>query len=277
MAKIFSRVRIVPTWLEAVGHLNERAKLGRTDRNLVLEIERPGELSPTDLAVISAVDALTRAHSDDLNVRTVAATIFPQALYQRHPERAQLYDAYINLMKRGKCAGAWGTYSLRLMDWQTTPGKPRLNQLEQTIFKLNRAAHLGQAFQSAYDVGIVEPSAELGLGDDDPLCELPTFDVRSDGKKMLNMPCLSHLSFKLTSRDTVDLTAVYRSHHYAARALGNLIGLAQLLSFVAKEAQLKTGSLTCISTHAELDVESWGGTRRTTTLLAALTEEETVV
>lgn len=276
MAKLFMRDRIVPTWLAAVGHLNRRAREGRTDRNLVLEIERPSELNAEDRGVIAAIDAQTRKYCDDLNIKTVAATIFPQALYRRHPRRADLYDVYIKLMKRGKCEGAWGTYALRLMDWPTMPGKPRLNQLEQTIFKLERAAHSGQGFQSAYDVGIVEPTADLAVGDGSPLCELPTFDARSDGKKMLNMPCLSHLSFKLTDRSTVELTAIYRSHHYAARALGNLVGLAQLLSFVAKEAKLKTGSLTCVSTHAELDVASWGGTRQTDTLLASFTKADAV-
>jgi len=36
-----------------------------------------------------------------------------------------------------------------------------------------------------------------------------------------------------------------------------LIGLSQLLHFVAKESNLKVGSLTCISTQAALDLGSW--------------------
>lgn len=87
---------------------------------------------------------------------------------------------------------------------------------------------------------------------------------------MLNMPCLSHLSFKLTDRESVDLTAIYRSHHYAARALGNLLGLSQLQAFVAKEANLKVGTLTCISTHAHLDLSSWGGVVKGRALLNGL-------
>jgi hypothetical protein len=41
--------------------------------------------------------------------------------------------------------------------------------------------------------------------------------------------------------------------------LGNLIGLGQLQAFVAEEAGLKAGSLTIVSTHAEIDME--GGWR----------------
>jgi hypothetical protein len=39
------------------------------------------------------------------------------------------------------------------------------------------------------------------------------------------------------------------------KLLGNLIGLGQLQAFVAKEAGLKPGSLTIVSTHAEIDME----------------------
>jgi hypothetical protein len=66
---------------------------------------------------------------------------------------------------------------------------------------------------------------------------------------------------------------MYRSHHYCARALGNLLGLAQLLSFVAKEAELKVGTLTCLSSHAVLDAETWGGVQRAQEVLG-LAESE---
>ena len=51
------------------------------------------------------------------------------------------------------------------------------------------------------------------------------------------------------------LTAVYRNHYYVARLLGNLIGLGQLQAFVAREVGIGLGSLTVISTHAEIDTE----------------------
>ena len=82
-------------------------------------------------------------------------------------------------------------------------------------------------------------------------------------------PHLSHLSFKLTDQK-LDLTAVYRSHWYGKRALGNLVGLSQLHSFVGKESKYERGTLTCIATHAYLDAESFGGVAATTALLDRL-------
>jgi hypothetical protein len=55
------------------------------------------------------------------------------------------------------------------------------------------------------------------------------------------------------------LTAIYRNHPYVTRCLGNLIGLGRLQAFVAREADLRLGSLTCVSTHAQLDTgHGWG-------------------
>ena len=61
--------------------------------------------------------------------------------------------------------------------------------------------------------------------------------------------------FKLLPEDKVVLTAIYRYHYYIQRALGNLIGLAQLLAFVAEEVGVEIGPLVCHSTYAVLDTE----------------------
>jgi hypothetical protein len=42
-----------------------------------------------------------------------------------------------------------------------------------------------------------------------------------------------------------------------ARGLGNFIGLGRLQEFIASEAEVPVGPLTCISTHAEIDRDSW--------------------
>jgi hypothetical protein len=64
---------------------------------------------------------------------------------------------------------------------------------------------------------------------------------------------LSHLSFKRHPDFRLSLTAMYRNHSYVSRCLGNLIGLGRLQACVAEQAGLKVGSLTCVSTHAEID------------------------
>jgi hypothetical protein len=51
----------------------------------------------------------------------------------------------------------------------------------------------------------------------------------------------------------VSLTAIYRNHYYIEKLLGNLIGLGQLLQYVATETQLSIGALTVLSTHALID------------------------
>lgn len=53
------------------------------------------------------------------------------------------------------------------------------------------------------------------------------------------------------------LTALYRNHYYVARGLGNFIGLGRLQEFIAYQASVPVGPLTCISTHAEVDRDSW--------------------
>jgi hypothetical protein len=43
------------------------------------------------------------------------------------------------------------------------------------------------------------------------------------------------------------------NHYYVEKLLGNLIGLGRLMSFVARETDLKVGALTVVSTHAQID------------------------
>ena len=89
--------------------------------------------------------------------------------------------------------------------------------------------------------------------------ELAVYDPLRDGRSLYGGQCLSFLSFKLDEELGLMLTAMYRNHTYITRCLGNLIGLGRLQAFVAKEADVKLGSLTVISTHAKLDTgKGWG-------------------
>ncbi|WP_241000725.1 hypothetical protein [Pseudomonas viridiflava] len=51
--------------------------------------------------------------------------------------------------------------------------------------------------------------------------------------------------------------------------MGNLIGLSNLHKFVSDESEVERGVLTCIATHAYLDVESLGGAKAAKQMLAA--------
>ena len=255
MGKVFAEGRIVPTWLAAARYLQAN---GRRARNLLLEIDHPRGLTGDDKRAISVVDAALR-ESSDLSVLTVAGTIFPQGLYRKYGANG-LAERFLKIMERARKKGTWGTYAMRMMERRGREPGSTFNPLEQVIFKLRRASEHGPgvAYESVYEMG-VHVAEDL---DGEPLlaaCELPTFDSALDGGKVSNMPCLSHLTFKLTDAKSVDLTAIYRSHYYAQRALGNLIGLSHLLTYVAEQAGVEVGRLTCISTDAYLDFENWGG------------------
>lgn len=274
MAKLFqTQERVVPTWLAAARHL-DGAPL-RQAKNLLLEIKNPLELTEDDQQIMVRVDQALL--SKGLTLRTVAGTIFPIDMYRRFG-RPEYYEKYKTMLERGKKKGSWGTYAARMID---RPGKKvgeRINPLEMLIQRLSDAGQPKKkdggevSYVSTYELGVSDPGEDLvGESDSDAGGDVPTYNPALDGLRWLGLPCLSHLSFKRVPVDgghAVDLTAVYRSHHYCARALGNLIGLGQLLSFVATETDLAVGTLSCLSTHAELDIHEWGGVSVSNAILA---------
>lgn len=262
MAKIVPGDRIVPVWMAALDHLE--LNKGRY-RNLLLEIEAPDSLTRADRAVIDLVDPVLREYGET-NVMTVAGTIFPFGLYKKAGAK-NLPARFLTIMARAKVKGHWGTYAMRLM---SRPGKnPRetINPLYEVVRKLKKASTDGVGYNSNYEIGVHAPD---DLFSEDIACEVPLYSPAEDRGKISNYPCLSHLTFKLVGRNELELTAIYRSHYYVQRALGNLIGLAQLMRFVALEAGLKVGRLTCISTDAHLDVENWGGAVKARALVTQL-------
>lgn len=266
MAVLFdSDKRIVPTWLAAARHLQIA---GGSGRNLVLEIRQPGVMLRRDLAILRCVDAQIVAQGRGLSIDTVAGTIFPQGLYDRR-HRPDFYQEYWRLLDRAKKPGTWGQYFER-MTRRKAPDGTVVNPLEDLINKLNRAVtSRASIYQSTYELSPSDPAQDIDPLEEDG-AELATYDPVRDRNRPYGGPCLSHLSFKITQRHVLDLTAVYRSHHYCERALGNLVGLARLQKYVAGQAVLDQGALTCISTHAELDLGSWGGAKQGRVLLDSL-------
>lgn len=270
MAKLFDGAvgeRVVPIWHAAAMHLLTCPD--RSDMNLVLEIADPMSVTAGDKQLMLKVDeALKKSTECDLTLDTVASTIFPYRMYQRHGRR-KLRENYLSSLDRGKKAGTWGTYAERMMSHQAKDGLNNIDPLNLLVEKLRVNGMSRQKFKSAYELNLSDPEVDLApimdiFGDGG---DLPTYKAAFDAKATRNRPCLSHVSFKLVDTNRVNLTALYRSHHYCARALGNLIGLAGLLKYVAKEAELQVGSLTCISTFATLDANTWGGTVATRKLL----------
>lgn len=271
MATLFNtHERIVPTWMAAAKHLNNAPR--RQARNLLLEISNPLLLTAADNEILTRVDEALSPRG--LTLRTVAGTIFPLDFYRRF-KRPAFYHEYLSMLQRGKKTGSWGTYAARMIDREGKRDGERINPLEMLVQRLSDSGQPKKknggkiSYPSAYELGVSDPYEDL-VSFEDVGGEVPTYNCAFDGRQWLGMPCLSHLSFKRVAIEdgyAVDLTAIYRSHHYCARALGNLIGLGQLLSFVATESGLSVGSLSCLSTHAELDVGKWGGVAASNAIL----------
>jgi thymidylate synthase len=71
-----------------------------------------------------------------------------------------------------------------------------------------------------------------------------------DKLKPIGSPCLQYFEILWGGDDVLDLFAVYRNHDFLNKTLGNYIGLARLLAFVATESKKKPGRLICHSVHA---------------------------
>jgi thymidylate synthase len=189
-----------------------------------------------DNAVITLVDHFLKEHHEN-PIITVANTIFPQSLYKAHGSPA-FYGVYLRDFDRLSETKRWGRYFERMTRHQKADGKT-YNPLSDLIDKLKRQEEAGVRYSSAY--------------------ELAVYDPLRDGRVLYGGQCLSFLSFKLDEELGLMLTAMYRNHTYITRCLGNLIGLGRLQAFVAKEAKVKLGSLTVVSTHAVLDTgDGWG-------------------
>ncbi|WP_460149523.1 thymidylate synthase family protein [Pseudomonas sp. S3_E10] len=262
MAVLFEAKRAVPAWIAAARHLE--GCRDQIERNLILEIESPAALTAEDRKVLSTVDEALRKSTPGLSIDTVAGTIFPMGLYKRD-QRPDFYQKYLDVMTRAKKPHTWGTYALRMMRRVGRDGASTFNPLETIVRKL-KASKEGRSYQAAYELGVIDAQLDIADNTDEFGCELPLYDPATDRNKALNMPCLSHLSFKITD-GKLDLTAIYRSQWYGQRALGNLIGLSNLQKFVATESEFDCGVLTCIATHAYLDMSTLGGAKETRAML----------
>jgi thymidylate synthase len=226
-------------WLAAAEHLADAPS--QTEYNLVIEIEKPTIHDAADHRVRQVVEdfLVTRGSSP---LATVAGTIFPAAEYRDHGARGvyELYptEVYPNIRSG---SGDWGRYAYRLVRWKTPEGET-INPLEIVVEKIKRQLNNGRRMRQCYELSLTESGIDL-----------PLYDPTEDAAPTRNRPCLSHISLKIGATDILYLTALYRSHTYVARALGNFIGLAALQAFVCVETGLEPGPLVCLSTYARLE------------------------
>lgn len=223
------QLSLVPAWLSASSYLEEH----RNVYDLSFTITNPQSMNKADTDTMLVHDKFLREHGSSIS--TISNTIFPRRLYQTHghPGFIEHADA---VQSRLKQPGAWGTYFQRL-----TSGKHSdLRPLEVMVAKMH--TQLGKstgAFSRVYE------------------WSAPLYDPTLDCKRCLPQPCMSHLSMKLVDSKLLRMTAVYRSHYYNAKLLGNLMGLRDLQAFFCKEVGLEAGPLTIFSTFATFDSDGW--------------------
>ena len=219
--------------------------------NVVLEIANPLTLSEEDKRVVDLLDQFLTDHGG-MPFNTVVNTIFPAQLYARHGA-AGVYEKYLvevypQIKEHPDCS--WGTYAHRIL-CRTDSNGNEMNPLRELVEKLKVQLTMSGPNRAVYEVGIIDLFADV-----------PVYDPREDRTRPIGGPCLSHVSFHIGPNKELMLTALYRSHWYVQRALGNLFGLAHLQHFVASEVGLKMGPMVCVSSMALLDVQTgkWGKT-----------------
>ncbi len=216
-------------WREAV-HVVD-SKSGHAGYNVIIDVADPVANVTRQDPRIAAVDNFLQ--SFEKSVETIANTIFPAALYHRYGAPA-FFDVFRErVLGKVRRNHRWsGYYFERMMQYRDPPGADT-NQLWDIVARMRNPKVRAR---NKYELSLFDPLRDV---DESPY----------------GGQCLSFLSFKLHpgAPKTLTLTAMYRNHFYVEKLLGNLIGLGRLMAFVARESELEVGSLTVISTHAEID------------------------
>ena len=225
-------------WLEAVQFVRDAGMA----YNVVLGIEFPALVQPVDAAIQQRVDAFLVEHEAE-PLATVASTIFPAGEYV-HGDAEEVFNDFPKIFP--KIRGRWDGYAVRMLtrSLKMPDGSP-ISPLERLVRKMRAQASRRGGMRSVYDISMDDP--------EDPLTEIAIYDASKDAAA-IHPPCLMHLSFKLVENQ-VYLTVMYRTHYYIEKALGNLLGLAQLQLFVAEQMGkgFEPGPLVCHSTYALFD------------------------
>jgi hypothetical protein len=224
-------------------------------------VERPLIVAPRDAAIQQHVNRFLEAHEKE-PLATVATNIFPASEYL-HGGSGEVYNDFAEVLD--KIRGRWDGYAARMLSRSIERNDgSKVSPLERMIEKMKRQADKAGPMRSVYDISTDDP--------DDPLTDIAIYHADQDAGA-IHPPCLMHLSFKLVKKQ-VYLTVLYRTHFFIEKVLGNLLGLAQLQSFVADQIGegYEPGPLVCHSTYAVFD----SGTqhRKTDNKLVGWTDKE---
>jgi hypothetical protein len=219
-------------WLEAVRQVD--AKPGHEAHNVVIDVADPTAAATLAHPIVACVDAFLVARGKP--IETIANTIFPQALYERYGHPAFIEKFHTRVLPKVRSNKRWSGYYFERMTRMPMVGGGNLDQLSREVERMRDNTSLNK-----HEIALFDPERDVT-------------------GSPYGGQCLSFLSFHLLpgSPKTVLLTAQYRNHYYIEKLLGNLIGLGRLMSFVAREGGAKVGSLTVLSTHAQIDAPKAG-------------------
>jgi thymidylate synthase len=161
------------------------------------------------------------------DIRDVVDTIFPISLAERFTDRQQLRTEYLKrharAMRFTRNRGRWGTYFERLISFPPDG----TNQLDTAIEKLIN-------WPQRNTTGLVFHLSSPAI----------------DRPRTRGGPCWHFGEILWHPKDVLDLVVVYRNHDFFNKALGNFIGLGQLLKFICDQSGKSPGRLVCHSVHA---------------------------
>ncbi len=239
---IESKSTCVAGWLAATAAVDNQRH--HEAYNVVIDVTDPLAQTAVDIRIMEIVDNFLRTHGA-LPLQAVANTIFPEQLYRRYGS-PKFYGVYENIYKKiRKNQGDWGRYFERMIRRPSAEGRI-IRPLPDLITKMKQHVHgNGRTFHNVYELVLADPVYEIAI-----------YNPEQDAGRVMNRQCLSFLSFKLDHANRLMLTAIYRNHYYIQRLLGNLLGLARLMKFICDEVNIDIGSLTVVSTHAQVDTSN---------------------
>jgi thymidylate synthase len=192
--------------------------------NLITEIEQPLTENPDWLLTF---DPKSVGAEDRLSI--VADVLFPSRARKAGETRAAYYQAHSALLQRARklkrLKSSWdSTYFERLTSFDGS-----INQVENAIHALANW-----------------PRAEAAI-------VMHLSSPHRDSLRRRGSPCLQFVEVLWRSDGSIDLVAVYRNHDFLNKTLGNFLGLARLLRFIASETNKTPGRVICHSVHAYVD------------------------
>lgn len=224
MPHIIQSANCITAWRDACWYILQSGD----GFNMMVHIHTPLNYTSAQIAEITNSGLISKQAIED-----VVNTIFPFKLHSRNVAltNSGFYDLHERIYLRGKTMhsknrGRWGNYFLRF----TKFGAQKKNQLQAIIDGINNRSN-NQAACYMMHVSSID------------------YD---NNTRVIGNPCLQYVQFGVYN-GSLNMTAVYRNHDFLTKALGNYIGLSNLLKFVCDQTGSNMGSLSCQSIHYYLD------------------------